>query len=413
MPTHRHYPILSIIALSLACSDDGTLGESQVTTHTEGVADDTGGGDAEGSTGASVGATANADDAGSSVTTVGETAADSTGSVSVSTGGDTTGDDGTTGGGDSPDEVCPPAPYPASPFSGETMVTATPIAGSAIADFGGMGVLESPESRYEGPVWLGDSLIFSHFQRSGSPPPSQLIRYTPPGDFELANPGVDTGTNGLALRSDGALVGASHAARGLVLIDAATGTVEETLVGDYEGTPFNSPNDLTLRSDGNIYFTDPDYQAVQPTDLPTAAYRVDPQGTVTQFLQINEPNGIALSPDEMTLYVGHPGGLLRFNLAADGSVMGEGTAFGPPAVNNVDGLAIDCAGNIYVSIHSEGRIQVLAPDGTQLGTIGGMSEVTNAAFGGPNRTTLYITAGNPGTDPGLYSVDLEIPGYPY
>ena len=259
----------------------------------------------------------------------------------------------------------------------------------------------------------------------GIPAPSQLMRYTPStGDFELAFP-TDFGLNGLAVRIDGALIGASHGIGALVEIDTDTG-MATTLVSD-SAQRFNSPNDLSLKADENIYFTDPDFQA--PPDLvrDTAAYRVSPDGIVEMIAgtgpaDITQPNGISLSPAEDRLYIAHQNGVKSVDLAADGSVVdGSISDFGPPGLEVVDGLAIDCAGNVYVTLFTIGEVRVIAPSGDLLGTIelrrNGVvidGSLTNAAFGGADNQTLFLTAGDdPSNEHILFSVDLPVPGLPY
>lgn len=119
---------------------------------------------------------------------------------------------------------------------------------------------------------------------------------------------------------------------------------------------------------------------------------------------LDKPNGIALSPDEQTLYVGSSGAdVLAYPVAADGST---GTPSVLASPGGSDGMTVDCAGNLYVT--SGGEAKVLSPDGDALFAIDVAETPSNVAFGGANRRTLYITAGT-----GLYSIELEIPGLPY
>ncbi len=169
-----------------------------------------------------------------------------------------------------------------------------------------------------------------------------------------------------------------------------------------------------MRDDGNLYFSDPTYQAPQPQPQPVAGvYRVDPSSSVELFeAGLSQPNGISLSPDHDVLYVGHNGGITRYALEADGSVVTPGAAFGTDVAGD-DGMAIDCAGNVYATFHGVGIVAVFSPDGERLGDIAVAPQVTNVAFGGEERTTLFITAGNPDNGDAVYSVELLIPGFPY
>jgi gluconolactonase len=181
----------------------------------------------------------------------------------------------------------------------------------------------------------------------------------------------------------------------------------------YMGKRFNTPNDLTIRSDGNIYFTDPSFQA--PSPLPqgmTRVYRRDPSGTVTPLTDnFNNPNGITLSLKEDFLYVAASNGR-RYPVMADGS-LGSGADFA--ASNGGDGMVIDCAGNLYVAKAGSSNVAVFTPDGTSIGTISVPSsegiQVTNVAFGGADHKTLYITGLQ--NKKGLFQVKLDIPGRPY
>jgi len=317
------------------------------------------------------------------------------------------------------DSICPPGPYAASPIDGIASLTFTRIeAPGLVLELEGGGLAE-------GPVWLGDSLLFTHFlYNDGSP--SEILRYTPPDSFEVAF-GPDRGVNGLALRGDGMVIGASHGIGGLVVIDPVTGDAS-VLVEGYQGERLNSPNDLAIRSDGNLYFTDPQFQAPDP--LPQGDikrfFRRTPEGDLLVIAEWtpgsggpNDPNGVALSPDERTLYLGRVGGVTAYGLTEDGSVLSPGTAV-PGIAHNVDGMVVDCAGNVYATNHAAGIITIIPHDwstrplGEPYLTLSvGAASLTNLAFGGPDRTTLFATAGNPALGSPLYSLELAIPGFPY
>jgi gluconolactonase len=279
----------------------------------------------------------------------------------------------------------------------------------------------------EGPVWIDGWLYMSEIGVRGgqnansTAQPGRVIRYQPGGSAEPFFGGAEVGTNGLAVDENGFLVAAVQKDGSISRFDLSNPTAPPVpIAAMYNGSRFNSPNDLALRSDGNIYFSDPSYQA--PNPLPQAAeraYRVTPSGTVeaitrgnsaepAELPQLSSPNGVTLSKDENTLYVGHSGGLYKFDVMADGSVA-NGAAV-PDIYGGVDGLGLDCAGNLYVTLHGNGEVIVLSPAGTQLGKITVSSGVTNVAFGGPGRTTLFVTKRN---QPELYAVDVGIPGYPY
>ncbi len=296
---------------------------------------------------------------------------------------------------------CPPGPYANAPFAGAS-VTAQVISGSTSNLYGG--------GLVEGPVWINATLYLSSFSR-GEVPPSTILTLQTDGSLAVAIP--NAGSNGLAVDADGMIVAATHDDGGLSRYNPANGE-RTVIVNSYMDSRFNSPNDLSIASDGTIFFTDPNWQAPSPDPQPVeGVYRVNPAGAVTLIDgSIGKPNGIALSNDETWLYVGHPGGMVRYAVAADMTVTTPGITFGS-GLAGVDGLAMDCADNIYVTQHSDGVVVVLSSDGTTIGTINVAPSLTNAAFGGPEGKTLYLTAGDPAAGDAVYSVELEIPGRPY
>jgi gluconolactonase len=133
--------------------------------------------------------------------------------------------------------------------------------------------------------------------------------------------------------------------------------------------------------------------------------RLSPAGVVTRIAMTNNPNGVALSPDGTQLYLTTTGGppMQRYALADDGSIAGTPTTL----TGNSDGIAVDCAGNLYLS--DAGQIKVISPTAQPLGSITGLTAgfVTNSAFGGDDRKTLYIT-----TSEAVYQIKLNVPGFP-
>jgi len=297
---------------------------------------------------------------------------------------------------------CPAGPFDA-PLSGER--TAAPLPGTQPTD---LDPTDTEFHLYEGPVWKDGALYFSDFKTSAGFP-SRVMRHAPGQALQIAI--ANSGSNGLALTPSGNLAAARHGSKSIAVF-TSDGTATTDLAQAYAGKGFNSPNDLTFRGDGNLYFTDPDFQAAGDEPQPTTnVYRVAPDGTVGIVDPgIANPNGIALSPDGNTLYVAgnlEHGFLKRYPVAPDGTV-GPGEIL-VSGITVPDGMAIDCAGNVYVTEHTERRIRVLAPDGRELGRIVGMDKnVTNAAFGGDERKTLFIT----GTGR-LFAIELGVPGYPY
>ena len=267
----------------------------------------------------------------------------------------------------------------------------------------------SSSGTYEGPVWLsGNSvLLFSDVTFTTPVNPAQMLKLTPPST--VATYLADSGTNGMAVDGSGVLFACSHKVQGIVKLDYAGATLA-TVVSSYGGKKFNSPNDIVIRSDGTIYFTDPDYQLGNRTSETgkKGIYRVSPAGTVSVVDDtFNEPNGITLSPDETVLYVAdYAGNVVRtFAVAADGSTSGRKDF---TSVSSPDGFAMDCLGNLYVASGSPGTMEVYSPSGSKVGSVTVAASISNMAFGGADGKTLYITAGK-----ALYSLDMNLPGYYY
>ena len=217
--------------------------------------------------------------------------------------------------------------------------------------------------------------------------------------------GTRGGSNGLAFAPDGRLVLCQHGDRRLAVYDETTHSLS-TLADRCGDRLFYSPNDLVFGGSGALFFTDPPWGYAEENrkgkDL-NYVYRLGTDGSVVALIDsISYPNGIGLSPDQRTLYVGSTrpiAALWGFPLDADGNVSGEGVQLFDADARKTskrggrsgcDGMAIDQAGNIWTTGPS--GVWVLRPDGHLLGHIELPSSVANCAFGGPDGTTLYMTA---------------------
>lgn len=257
----------------------------------------------------------------------------------------------------------------------------------------------------EGPQWLPARgvLVFSDIPRD------RIHQLTPPSTITVF--AMPSGrSNGLAVDGVGRVLRAEHGGRRIAReVPGSTGWVP--LAERFEGRLLSSPNDLVVASDGTIYFTDPPYGLEgRPRETEFhGVYRIDPSGTLhveDRGALDTRPNGIALSPDESRLYVADSqlGRVRVFDVTATG-------ALGAPRLltdqtPGSDGLAVDVAGNLYVT--TTAGIAVLRPDGTRWGTIPIAEQPANCAFGDPDLRTLYVTART-----GLYRVTgLAIEGIP-
>lgn len=255
----------------------------------------------------------------------------------------------------------------------------------------------------EGPVWSPEGyLLFSDI------PADTIYRWTEgEGSAVFITPSGNS--NGLAFDAMGRLLAAEHGPRRISrrVIGEMNAT---TVVDSFEGQKLNSPNDLVLRSDGSIYFTDPPYgidQNQQELDF-QGVFWIDPQGALTVLADdFDRPNGLALSPDESTLYVDDTAKehVRRFAVQADGNAFG-GEVFvdlKSDLVGDPDGMTVDEFGDLYVT--GGGGVRVVRPDGTILGTIMVPEGATNCTFGDADGRALYITA-----PPRVYRVAMKVKG---
>ncbi|MDM7926798.1 MAG: SMP-30/gluconolactonase/LRE family protein [bacterium] len=272
-------------------------------------------------------------------------------------------------------------------------------AGSAVFPVPGTG-----EYRFlEGPAWdRAGNLFFTDIQTS------RIYRYAD-GAVSLFRDRSNA-ANGLMFDRGGRLIACEGGAGRVTALDPATGTVLEVLAAEYGGKRFNSPNDLVIDSRGGIYFTDPTWAPQKPQDASGVYYR-HPDGAVIRMIgDMSRPNGVQLSPDESILYVDDSDRLevRAYDRATDGTLSNGRTfavlkaAAGSTAAT-ADGMAVDREGRVYVT--TETGVQIFNSAGAAVTTLPVPETPSNAAFGGADMKTLYITARTR-----LYAIRLNAAG---
>lgn len=263
----------------------------------------------------------------------------------------------------------------------------------------------------EGPLWVeeGQYLLFSDI------PPNRIMKwsekdglslYLKPSGYtgEIPRKG-EPGSNGLILDAKGNLVLCQHGDRRMARMTTSLTNPQsqfETIIGEYEGKKFNSPNDAVYDSQGNLYFTDPPYGLEENMDDPAkeipfqGVYRYSKDGQLSLISdKITRPNGIGLSPDEKTLYVAcsdpKAATWTAFALNEDGTVASDRLlhdATGSKEKGLPDGLKVDKKGNIWAT--GPGGVWVFNPAGAILGKIKTGEATSNCALDA-NQKTLYMT----------------------
>jgi gluconolactonase len=299
----------------------------------------------------------------------------------------------------------------------------------------------------EGPVWTKDGLLFS------DPNANTIYKYSTDGKLSVFKTssgysGADIaeyrqpGSNGITLDPRGNIVVNQHGNRRVVRLGSDG---SETVIADrFEGKRFNSPNDLVYRSDGTLFFTDPNfgfpkYDSDPRKELPSAGVyslkaETQPAGSLPDrskaetrrvgsvpgsatspklnllTTDFTGPNGIALSPDEKYLYIGNWDDnrkvVYRYEVNADGTVKNGKLFFDFTSFKGedaIDGIKVDVEGNIYVS--APGGLQILSPEGKHLGTVIAPQHAHNMAWGDNDGKTLYLTART-----ALYKIRLNLAG---
>lgn len=254
----------------------------------------------------------------------------------------------------------------------------------------------------EGPLWHPYGfLLFSDI------PADTIYKWTPDGKISVFRRPAGH-PNGNTLDREGRLITAEHDRR---LVRAEQGDVLMTLAERYQGKRLNSPNDVVVKSDSSIYFTDPPYGIKKEQEELgfSGVYRLGQDSKLTLLVKdFVRPNGIAFSPDEDKLYVSDSEkGHVRVFLVKPDGTLSNGQTFaelkGPSNTGVPDGMKVDVRGNVYCS--GPRGVWVFSPDGQLLGKIIVPEVVENLAWGDKDYKTLYITAST-----SLYRIRLNIAG---
>ena len=274
----------------------------------------------------------------------------------------------------------------------------------------------------EGPVWMSedDSVLWSDI------PNNRMLRWSPRDGLSVWREGVEF-TNGHTRELNGDLLHCSHGRRAIVRTRFTAGRIDasaadEVVVDRYLGRRLNSPNDLIVKSDGTIWFSDPPYGILSDHEGHQAeselgrhhVFRFEPSSGSLSIAtgDVDDPNGLAFSPDESLLYVSDTSAArlpetghhhIKVFEVVGGRELRNGRVFAVIEPGLPDGFRIDVQGWVYTS--SEDSVQVFHPDGTLLAKIPVPEKVGNLTFGGPGRNQLYICAST-----SLYRITLNTSG---
>jgi gluconolactonase len=277
---------------------------------------------------------------------------------------------------------------------------------------GGFTFIEGPLWRPNQSLWFSD--VVGNVVRQWTPD-GRVVEILRPGGYDGNSlpPDGFNGPNGMTADKDGAVLLCQHGNRRIVRIDKDRKVT--TLVDKFEGKRFSSPNDLVFRSDGALFFTDPPYGLPKGDDdpakeLPFNGVYYLANGKLQAIVKdLTRPNGIALSPDEKTLYVANSDEKrriwMRYDLAPDGTAA-NGRVFADVTAEKEtgvpDGMKVDSLGNVYGA--GPGGVWIFTPDGKHLGTIKPPEGPANCGWGDDGKS-LYITA-----QTGLYRIKLAVAG---
>ncbi len=265
-----------------------------------------------------------------------------------------------------------------------------------------MDVLHTGMRWAEGPAWMaaGRYLVWSDI------PNDRLMRWDETDGSVSIFRSPCLNQNGHSVDHMGRLIGCEHLGRAVSRI--GFDGRREVLAERFQGKRFNSPNDVVVKSDGSVWFTDPSYGIDSDYEGDASpmeqdgrhVYRIDPDGSVTRVVSdMKQPNGLAFSPDESLLYIADTGRthfpdcapvIRAYPVQADGRTLGEGRVLCTCDQGLYDGFRVDTEGRIWSSAGD--GVHCYAPDGTLLGKILVDEVVANLTFGGAKRNRLFICA---------------------
>lgn len=277
---------------------------------------------------------------------------------------------------------------------------------------GGFTFIEGPQWVEPGALWFSD--VVGNVTRQWTPD-GKVVEILRPGGYDGHDlpAGGFVGPNGMIADKDGAVLICQHGNRRIARLDKDRKIT--TVVDSFEGKKLNSPNDLVYRSDGTLYFTDPPYGFPKQDEDPlkelkfNGVYRLTNGKLDVLVKDMTRPNGIALSPDEKTLYVANSDEKnklwMRYDVAVDGTVA-NGRVFVDANADKADGLPdgmkVDERGNVFAT--GPGGVWVISSEGKHLGTIK-LPEIPANCGWGDDGKSLYITA-----QTGLYRIKLAVAG---
>jgi gluconolactonase len=254
----------------------------------------------------------------------------------------------------------------------------------------------------EGPIFDSrGNLYFVNYVRKGT-----LGKLSPDGTVRIF---CETGgrVNGLKVDSNGYIIGADAGARRVLRIHP-DGDPIEVLTDNFQGSPYNSPNDICLDLAGNIYFSDPSDET--PEAPIGSVYRISKEGAITQLVTgLKYPNGLAVTPDQRQLIVAETmtDRLLIYDFQPDGK-LGEGKILYQFPNSSVDGIMFDEYDRLWVARWLNGTVDVITLDGELVAEVSaGGTKVTNLCFW---EKSVYVTVAGSHS---IHRLDVEVAGKPY